>query len=49
VNVTVSGMQNNVTLDSSDQIGASGFNNVVTYHSGSPNVDNAGSNVVKQG
>ena len=33
-NVTVSGMQNHVTLDDSDQINASGFDNVVTYHSG---------------
>jgi len=47
--VTVSGMQNQVTLDTSDQINASGMNNVVTYHAGSPDVTNAGSNVVQQG
>ena len=47
--VTVSGMQNKVTLDTSDQINASGFDNVVTYHSGSPDINNAGNNVVQQG
>ncbi len=47
--VTVSGMQNKITLDTSDQINASGLNNTVTYHSGSPDVNNAGSNVVEQG
>jgi hypothetical protein len=47
--VTVSGMQNQVTLETSDQINASGMNNVVTYHSGSPDVNNGGSNVVQQG
>jgi hypothetical protein len=47
--VSVSGMQNQVTLDTSDQIDASGMNNVVTYHSGSPDVNNGGSNVVQQG
>jgi hypothetical protein len=47
--VTVSGMQNKVTLETSDQISASGVNNVVTYHSGSPDINNAGSNTVQQG
>ena len=47
--VTVSGMQNKVTLETSDQITASGFDNVVTYHSGSPDISNAGNNVVQQG
>ncbi len=47
--VTVSGMQNKVTLDASDQINASGFDNVVIYHSGEPDVINGGSNVVQQG
>lgn len=47
--VTVSGVQNKVTLDTSDQIQASGFDNVVTYHSGSPDINNAGNNVVQQG
>jgi Protein of unknown function (DUF3060) len=48
--VTVSGMKNAVTVDSADAIRASGFNNQVTYHSGSPQVDTPGdSNVVGQG
>jgi Protein of unknown function (DUF3060) len=47
--VTVSGMQNKVTLDTADQISASGVNNNVTYHSGSPDINNAGNNVVEQG
>jgi hypothetical protein len=47
--VTVSGMQNKVTLDASDGINASGFDNVVTYHSGSPDINSGGSNVVQQG
>jgi Protein of unknown function (DUF3060) len=47
--VTVSGMQNKVTLDTSDRIQASGFDNVITYHSGSPDINNAGNNVVQQG
>ena len=47
--VTVSGMQNHVTLDASDEINASGFDNVVIYHSGSPDVNSGGSNVVQQG
>jgi hypothetical protein len=47
--VTVSGMQNKVTLDESDGIQASGFDNVVTYHSGSPDINSGGSNVVQQG
>ena len=47
--VTVSGMQNKVTLETSDQISASGVNNVITYHSGSPDINNAGSNTVEQG
>ena len=47
--VTVSGMQNKVTLDAADQITASGVNNNITYHSGSPDINNAGNNVVQQG
>jgi hypothetical protein len=42
-------MQNHVTLDTSDQIDASGFDNVVTYHSGSPDINSGGSNAVQQG
>jgi hypothetical protein len=49
VKVTVSGVNNVVTVDAADAIGASGFDNRITYHSGSPQVDNAGSNVVEQG
>ena len=49
VRVAVSGMNNNVTVDNADAIGASGFDNRVTFHSGSPQIDNAGSNVVEQG
>ena len=47
--LTVSGMQNEVTVDSADTIGASGFNNAVTYHSGTPKIENSGDNVVEQG
>ncbi|AKN15417.1 hypothetical protein B586_00770 [Mycobacterium haemophilum DSM 44634] len=48
--LTVSGVKNSVTVDSVDTIDASGFNNHVTYHSGSPNIDKSGdSNVVQQG
>jgi DUF3060 family protein len=48
--VTVSGVKNQVTVDAADSIGASGFNNQITYHSGEPQVDNAGgNNVVQQG
>jgi hypothetical protein len=47
--VAVSGIKNNVTLDTSDVIGASGVNNVVTYHSGSPEINAIGDNVVQQG
>jgi hypothetical protein len=47
--IAVSGMENQVTLESSDVIGASGFNNVVTYHSGSPEINAMGDNVVQQG
>lgn len=49
VKVSVSGVNNVVTVDAADTIGASGFDNRVTYRSGSPQVDNAGSNVVEQG
>jgi hypothetical protein len=49
VSVTVSGMQNQVTLDTADAINASGLDNQVTYHSGSPQINSGGSNVVQQG
>jgi Protein of unknown function (DUF3060) len=49
-NVTVSGVGNVVTTDNADKISASGVNNHVTFHSGSPRVNNSGtSNVVEQG
>jgi hypothetical protein len=48
--LTVSGMQNTITVDAADSIAASGFNNKVTYHTGTPKVSNfGGSNVVQQG
>jgi hypothetical protein len=48
--LTVSGVQNSITVDAVDTIDASGFNNKVTYHSGTPEITNAGgSNVVQQG
>lgn len=50
VKLTVSGMQNKIDIDTADTIGASGFKNQITYHSGSPEVDNSGGdNVVQQG
>ncbi len=48
--LTVSGMNNAVTVDSVDTIDASGLNNQVTYHSGSPQINKSGlQNVVQQG
>jgi Protein of unknown function (DUF3060) len=48
--LTVLGVQNSVTVDTADTIEASGFDNHVTYHSGSPSVTKTGdSNVVQQG
>ncbi|CQD09222.1 putative threonine rich protein [Mycobacterium europaeum] len=48
--LTVSGVQNEITVDAVDSIEASGFNNKVTYHTGTPKVSNSGgSNVVGQG
>jgi hypothetical protein len=48
--VSVAGHGNRVTIDSTDAIGASGTNDVVTYHWGSPKIANAGtSNTVQQG
>jgi hypothetical protein len=49
VSVTVSGMENQVTLDTADIISASGFDNRVTFHSGSPKIDATDANVVEQG
>lgn len=47
--LTVSGVQNVVTVDAADTISASGLNNHVTYHSGSPKVTKGSSNIVEQG
>ncbi len=47
--ISVSGMNNVVTVDAADSIGASGFDNRVTYHGGAPQIDTMGSNVVEQG
>ena len=49
LSVTVSGVENVVAVDSADSIGASGFDNRVTYKSGSPEINATGSNVVEQG
>ena len=48
--LTVSGVQNAVTVDAVDTIDASGFNNKITYHTGSPKITKSGAgNVVQQG
>ncbi|MBW0017852.1 MAG: DUF3060 domain-containing protein [Mycobacterium sp.] len=48
--LTVSGMKNSVTVDAADTIEASGLNNEVTYHTGTPQVSKSGEgNVVQQG
>ena len=49
-NVSVSGVKNEVTVEASAQISASGMENRVTYLTGTPVIDNSGmSNVVEQG
>jgi hypothetical protein len=46
----VSGVQNSITVDAVDSIDVSGFNNQITYHTGSPTIENSGGqNVVQQG
>ena len=48
--VTISSYDNKVTVDSVDSIIVSGYNNNVTYHSGSPKVTDSGSsNNIQQG
>jgi hypothetical protein len=47
--LTVSGVQNSITVDAVDTIDASGFNNKITYHSGTPKISTGDSNVVQQG
>lgn len=49
VNVSVSGVENKITVDAADAISASGFDNVVTFISGDPQIDNTGSNTVQRG
>jgi hypothetical protein len=49
VAVTVSGIENTITVDAADSIGASGFDNKVTYHSGAPQIDATDANTVQQG
>jgi Protein of unknown function (DUF3060) len=50
VNVTVSGVRNEVSIDSADVIGVSGFDNQVTYRSGSPEIGQSGGrNSVERG
>jgi len=47
--VTVSGVENKITVDAADTIGVSGFDNVITYIAGEPQIDNAGTNTVQRG
>jgi hypothetical protein len=47
--VSVSGFENIITVDAADSIGTSGFDNKVTYHSGSPQIDATDGNTVQQG
>jgi hypothetical protein len=48
--VIVSGIQNQVSVDSADKIQASGSQNQITYHTGSPTIGNSGlGNVVHEG
>jgi hypothetical protein len=50
LSVTVSGVENTVTVDAAAKISASGFNNRVTYLSGTPEITNSGGdNIVEQG
>ncbi|MEU0497707.1 DUF3060 domain-containing protein [Mycobacterium sp. NPDC006124] len=48
--MTVSGIENTITVDSSVKIGISGMDNRVTFLAGAPEVDQSGdSNVVERG
>lgn len=50
VSLTVSGLNNLITVEAADTIDASGLNNQVTYHSGSPQITKSGDgNVVQRG
>ncbi|OBH86570.1 hypothetical protein A5681_15210 [Mycobacterium scrofulaceum] len=48
--LSVTGVQNGITVDAVDSIDVSGLSNKITYHSGTPKITNSGSaNVVQQG
>jgi hypothetical protein len=48
--LNVSGVKNSITVDAVDTIDASGFNNQISYHTGSPTIENSGQqNLVQQG
>lgn len=48
--LTVSGVKNSITVDAVDAVEASGFDNKVVYHSGTPEISKSGgSNVVERG
>jgi hypothetical protein len=48
--VALKSYNNQVTVDSVDSINVSGYNNIVTYHSGAPKITDSGSNnVIQQG
>ncbi|WP_319454512.1 MULTISPECIES: DUF3060 domain-containing protein [unclassified Mycobacterium] len=47
--LAVSGFENKVVVDSSDEITASGFGNTVTYHFGEPRINKSGDSVVSHG
>ena len=49
LSITVSGVGNKVTVDTTDKIGASGFDNAIIYHSGDPQIDATASNTVSRG
>lgn len=50
VSLTVSGFENNVTVESAEAITASGFNNHVAFHTGAPTVSHSGEgNIIEQG
>ena len=49
-NVTVSGVRNTVTIESTDIIGVSGFDNKITYRTGDPEIGESGNgNSVQRG
>ena len=46
VSLEVNGTHNDVAVDSADAISAAGSRNHVTYHSGSPRIDNSSSSSI---